>query len=99
MQSIFQKENADTPCRYRIYRHLPTYEKIIKFNISFYIKKMITLKKSFFIIITETSNILNKIFTYLELYIFSIILTTAYIAQAQIANTNTPIITKSNLNT
>lgn len=39
MQSIFQKENADTPCRYRIYRHLPTYEKIIKFNISFYNKK------------------------------------------------------------
>ncbi|MFA3974244.1 hypothetical protein ACK2IE_03940 [Clostridioides difficile] len=34
------KENADTPCRYRIYRHLPTYEKIIKFNISFSNKKI-----------------------------------------------------------
>ena len=39
MQSIFQKENADIPCKYRIYRHLQTYEKIIKFNIGFYAKK------------------------------------------------------------
>ncbi len=35
---VSSKENVDTPCRYRIYRHLPTYEKIIKFNISFQIK-------------------------------------------------------------
>ncbi|WP_131073089.1 hypothetical protein [Clostridioides difficile] len=39
-KSIFQKENADKPCRERIYRKIPTNEKIIKDNISFTNKKI-----------------------------------------------------------
>ena len=38
MQGIFQKENTDKALKYGIYRHLPTYEKIIRNLISFYIK-------------------------------------------------------------
>ncbi len=30
MQGIFQKENTDKALKYGIYRHLPTYEKIIR---------------------------------------------------------------------
>lgn len=39
MQGIFQKENTDKARKYGIYRHLPTYEKIIRNLVSFYIKK------------------------------------------------------------
>lgn len=39
MQGIFQKENTDKALKYGIYRHLPTYEKIIRNLVSFYIKK------------------------------------------------------------
>ena len=39
MQSIFQKENADKALKYRLYRHLPAYEKIIRNLVSFYVKK------------------------------------------------------------
>ena len=35
MQSIFQKENADKALKYRLYRHLPAYEKIIRNLVSF----------------------------------------------------------------
>lgn len=35
MQSIFQKENADKALKYRLYRHLPAYEKIIRKLVSF----------------------------------------------------------------
>jgi hypothetical protein len=38
MQGIFQKENTDKSLKYGIYRHLPTYEKIIRNLVSFYIK-------------------------------------------------------------
>jgi hypothetical protein len=38
MQGIFQKENTDKALKYGIYRHLPTYEKIIRNLVSFYIK-------------------------------------------------------------
>ena len=38
MQGIFRKENTDKALKYGIYRHLPTYEKIIRNLISFYIK-------------------------------------------------------------
>ncbi len=38
MQGIFQKENTDKALKYGIYRHLTTYEKIIRNLISFYIK-------------------------------------------------------------
>ena len=36
MQSIFQMENADKALKYRLYRHLPAYEKIIRNLVSFY---------------------------------------------------------------
>lgn len=36
MQGIFQKENTDKVLKYGIYRHLPTYEKIIRNLVSFY---------------------------------------------------------------
>ncbi|MCR0398451.1 hypothetical protein MKA39_23535, partial [[Clostridium] innocuum] len=39
MQGIFRKENTDKALKYGIYRHLPTYEKIIRNLVSFYIKK------------------------------------------------------------
>lgn len=43
MQGIFQKENTDKARKYGIYRHLPTYEKIIRNLVSFYYKnKQIT---------------------------------------------------------
>ena len=40
MQGIFQKENTDKALKYGIYRHLPTYEKIIRNLVSFYIKNI-----------------------------------------------------------
>ena len=40
MQGIFQKENTDKALKYGIYRHLPTYEKIIRNLVSFYMKKI-----------------------------------------------------------
>ena len=39
MQGIFQKENTDKARKYGIYRHLPTYEKIIRNLVSFYTKQ------------------------------------------------------------
>ncbi|TGA32563.1 hypothetical protein E5F43_06890 [Clostridioides difficile] len=47
MQGIFQKENTDKALKYGIYRHLPTYEKIIRNLVSFYIKKNINYESSF----------------------------------------------------
>jgi hypothetical protein len=41
MQGIFQKENTDKALKYGIYRHLPTYEKIIRNLVSFYTKNAI----------------------------------------------------------
>ena len=38
MQCIFRKENADKALKYRLYRHLPAYEKIIRNLVSFYNK-------------------------------------------------------------
>ena len=40
MQGIFQKENTDKALKYGIYRHLPTYEKIIRNLVSFYYKNI-----------------------------------------------------------
>ncbi len=45
MQGIFRKENTDKALKYGIYRHLPTYEKIIRNLVSFYIRSMIFLDK------------------------------------------------------
>ena len=39
MQGIFRKENTDKALKYGIYRHLPTYEKIIRNLVSFYNKQ------------------------------------------------------------
>lgn len=41
MQGIFQKENTDKALKYGIYRHLPTYEKIIRNLVSFSKEKRI----------------------------------------------------------
>ena len=38
MQGIFRKENTDKALKYGIYRHLPTYEKIIRNLVSFFYK-------------------------------------------------------------
>ena len=40
MQGIFRKENTDKALKYGIYRHLPTYEKIIRNLVSFYVKEL-----------------------------------------------------------
>ena len=40
MQGIFQKENTDKALKYGIYRHLPTYEKIIRNLVSFLVKNI-----------------------------------------------------------
>ena len=48
MQGIFQKENTDKALKYGIYRHLPTYEKIIRNLVSFYEKRVIKRMKLFF---------------------------------------------------
>lgn len=47
MQGIFRKENTDKALKYGIYRHLPTYEKIIRNLVSFYIKEsnLINMRK------------------------------------------------------
>ncbi|RHL87159.1 hypothetical protein DWZ98_09870 [Dorea formicigenerans] len=42
MQGIFRKENTDKALKYGIYRHLPTYEKIIRNLVSFYVKDSIS---------------------------------------------------------
>lgn len=47
MQGIFQKENTDKALKYGIYRHLPTYEKIIRNLISFSDKKVHFLQCAF----------------------------------------------------
>lgn len=44
MQGIFQKENTDKALKYGIYRHLPTYEKIIRNLVSFYTSKIKILR-------------------------------------------------------
>ena len=41
MRGIFQKENANKARKYGIYRHLPTYEKIIRNLVSFFANKSI----------------------------------------------------------
>ena len=45
MQGIFRKENTDKALKYGIYRHLPTYEKIIRNLVSFYTKEFIILRE------------------------------------------------------
>ncbi|WP_156734595.1 hypothetical protein [[Ruminococcus] gnavus] len=40
LQCIFQTENADKALKYRLYRHLPAYEKIIRNLVSFSAKTL-----------------------------------------------------------
>lgn len=47
MQGIFQKENTDKALKYGIYRHLPTYEKIIRNLVSFYTKNLHIISSRF----------------------------------------------------
>ena len=47
MQGIFRKENTDKALKYGIYRHLPTYEKIIRNLVSFYLRINIRPVKSY----------------------------------------------------
>jgi hypothetical protein len=53
MQGIFQKENTDKALKYGIYRHLPTYEKIIRNLVSFWKIIMPTYKA--FVIFLKTA--------------------------------------------
>ena len=46
MQGIFRKENTDKALKYGIYRHLPTYEKIIRNLVSFYTNIFMILRKA-----------------------------------------------------
>ncbi|RHU00463.1 hypothetical protein DW716_19195 [Absiella sp. AM27-20] len=55
MQGIFRKENTDKALKYGIYRHLPTYEKIIRNLVSFYNKYLL---HSLFLILNFS--IINK---------------------------------------
>lgn len=48
MQGIFQKENTDKALKYGIYRHLPTYEKIIRNLVSFYLIQKARLAQDIF---------------------------------------------------
>ena len=59
MQGIFQKENTDKALKYGIYRHLPTYEKIIRNLVSFYAKKTWADKASYDMLI-DSSRISEK---------------------------------------
>lgn len=57
MQGIFQKENTDKALKYGIYRHLPTYEKIIRNLVSFFIKKAVeTVVYMFLAFLVKDSN-------------------------------------------
>ncbi|EGT3761810.1 hypothetical protein ES900_18175 [Clostridioides difficile] len=57
MQGIFQKENTDKALKYGIYRHLPTYEKIIRNLVSFLNKKYTSINYKC-VFCTITNNIL-----------------------------------------
>ena len=50
MQGIFQKENTDKALKYGIYRHLPTYEKIIRNLVSFLFKMLNEFRKRYLLI-------------------------------------------------
>ncbi len=61
MQGIFRKENTDKALKYGIYRHLPTYEKIIRNLVSFYKKNRAKKRTngSFTLILDELSEIIT----------------------------------------
>ncbi|EGT5395759.1 hypothetical protein CUA96_14795 [Clostridioides difficile] len=57
MQGIFQKENTDKALKYGIYRHLPTYEKIIRNLVSFYAQKcsLVLVIQNSMVLVFETN--------------------------------------------
>ena len=61
MQGIFRKENTDKALKYGIYRHLPTYEKIIRNLVSFYKKNRAKKRTNgcFTLILDELSEIIT----------------------------------------
>ena len=64
MQGIFQKENTDKALKYGIYRHLPTYEKIIRNLVSFYEKNALAdfhTEKYLNRIVTSANQLVEKI--------------------------------------
>ena len=63
MQGIFQKENTDKALKYGIYRHLPTYEKIIRNLVSFYFEKTYALSFVFKLLSTS-QNYTNAFLSY-----------------------------------
>ncbi|MCP6807428.1 hypothetical protein NGX26_011735 [Clostridioides difficile] len=58
MQGIFRKENTDKALKYGIYRHLPTYEKIIRNLVSFSDKD----KRVYYILILFSIKLIEKNF-------------------------------------
>lgn len=63
MQGIFQKENTDKALKYGIYRHLPTYEKIIRNLVSFYYNNCIISS----LLTNSPNDILIKIKLYIKI--------------------------------
>ena len=63
MQGIFQKENTDKALKYGIYRHLPTYEKIIRNLVSFFLNKKVLSRE---LLIDYFESIQEKIMEYLS---------------------------------
>lgn len=61
MQGIFRKENTDKALKYGIYRHLPTYEKIIRNLVNFSPKNTHYLHKNMkkMCIVQYNLNIIN----------------------------------------
>ncbi|MFQ4981564.1 hypothetical protein C4T98_00350 [Clostridioides difficile] len=70
MQGIFRKENTDKALKYGIYRHLPTYEKIIRNLVSFSSKKVCLLIIFLPIKIIKINNILINNIDVLLLFLF-----------------------------
>ena len=61
MQGIFRKENTDKALKYGIYRHLPTYEKIIRNLVSFCFKKLMKLDLIDSVAMEEVAGFLDKL--------------------------------------
>ena len=69
MQGIFQKENTDKALKYGIYRHLPTYEKIIRNLVSFSVKNLFLLQ---FSQETRIKPSVSPVYTFLIILTFSL---------------------------
>ncbi|MBT9693342.1 hypothetical protein GPK51_07595 [Eubacterium ventriosum] len=70
MQGIFQKENTDKALKYGIYRHLPTYEKIIRNLVSFSTTKI--PKSKLFLISGFSFTTTILLILHLQLYLLTL---------------------------